>query len=87
MKKPLNKVGFKFSWETEQTEQQVEHINTTIENVPTAFNELAQRIDNCKNLITSSTFAKMRKAEKASVINTYDFYVSLYTEYTLKAIS
>ena len=91
MKKKINKVGFKFSWEQPETENPetktgVEIIDTTIpEKTKTAFNELATRINDAKKLMVSSAYAKMTKAQRISIMNTYEFYTALHTEYTLNA--
>lgn len=84
MKKPINKIGFTFSWETPQTIEPPQSIGTIVESdKPSAFNELANRLDNLKNIMVSSSYAKMKKEQRIGIINTYDFYLSLYTEHVL----
>jgi hypothetical protein len=86
MKKTLNRIGFKFTWENNQ-QTEIEPIHEVINNqqeLPTAFTELANRIDNVKTFMTTTAYTKMRKAERLNIVNQYDFYLSLFNEYTLK---
>lgn len=87
MRKPVNKIGFKFSWETETAESTQTEGITNIDNtdgMPPAFSELAQRVENIKKHMTTTTFARSRKDDKLNVISTYEFYLSLMNEYALK---
>ncbi len=89
--KTYKKVGFKFSWETtEQPEMTPEYtVINTLEQpiIPTAFGELAEKIENLKKYMTTTAYARLKKVERITVVSTYEFYLSLFNEFTLKNLT
>lgn len=85
MKKSINKIGFKFSFEETETAEHIEGIeiiDTTTP--PTAFDELQGKIAGIKELMASTKFGKMLKAERLNVLELYEFYLALTVEYVNK---
>jgi hypothetical protein len=83
------KIGFKFTWE-HQAETDTQPIHELINNQPTtppAFTQLASKLDTLKDFMTKTAFAKMKKADRVNIVEQYDFYLSLFNEYTLKTIN
>jgi len=87
MNNTRNKIGFKFTWETQETDvidAPMDVVNTQAQNnTPTAFRELADRIDTLKDVMVSTAYAKMKKAQRINIVEQYDFYLSLFNEFTL----
>lgn len=85
-----NRIGFKFSWEANTESEKSEIldapltlINTLETEDKSAHTELANRIEAIKKYMVSTAFRKMKKAERINTLETYEFYNSLYLEYTL----
>lgn len=81
----IKKIGFKFTWEENQ-ETEIQAIHEVINNqpvTPPAFTQLAERLDDMKDFMTKTAYSRMKKAERLNIVNTYDFYLSLFNEYTL----
>ena len=86
MKKSINRIGFKFQNELEENVAEVPVENlVVVDNTPQGFAKLMSRIEATKKLIVSSGFAKLKKAERTSVLNTLEWYIELEEEYKLKA--
>jgi hypothetical protein len=78
----MNKLGFKFSWETEDT---TENTTTNIQaNIAehTLVNyilELNQKIQDCEEYIISNEFSQLNTREKLQILDTYQFYIKTFT--------
>lgn len=86
----MSKLGFKFSWETEDTIE-----NTTENNIQANIAEhilvnhileLNQKIQDCEEYIVSNEFSQLNMREKLQVLDTYQFYVKTFVMFNGESV-
>ena len=73
----MNKIGFKFSWEKkEKRTKRVKEETPTITHAMLHIAETEMKLNDLEVFMTTASFARMSKAQKAQTISTYRFLVT-----------
>jgi len=74
----MSKLGFKFSWETEDTTESNIHTNVSEQIIVSHILELNNKIQGCEEYIISNEFTTLTSREKLQVLDTYQFYIKTF---------
>jgi len=74
----MSKLGFKFSWETEDTIESNIHTNVSEQIITNHILELNNKIQGCEEYIVSNEFTTLSSREKLQVLDTYQFYIKTF---------
>ena len=72
----MNKIGFKFSWEKKERTKRVKEETPTITHAMLHIAETEMKLNDLEVFMTTASFARMNKAQKAQTISTYRFLVT-----------
>lgn len=74
----MSKLGFKFSWETEDTTESNIQTTMTEQIMVNHILELNNKIQGCEEYIISNEFTTLNTREKLHVLDTYQFHIKTF---------